>query len=131
MACEPAGTVFFTGTSPLTAIQLLWLNLITDGAPALALGTEKGDPDIMRHPPRPPSEPIINKFMQVGIAIQTIAKTVTVYCDNEPALKLYRRFGFEIEGIHRAYSLRDGQYTDTYAMARLHPRPPQLPRAAT
>ena len=33
--------------APLVAIQLLWLNLVTDGAPALALGTEKGDPDIM------------------------------------------------------------------------------------
>jgi L-phenylalanine/L-methionine N-acetyltransferase len=52
---------------------------------------------------------------------------LTVYVDNEYALKLYRRFGFEIEGTHRAYSLRDGQYTDTYAMARLHPRPPRLP----
>ena len=62
-------------SSPLTAIQLLWLNLVTDGAPALALGTEKGDPDIMRQPPRPPKEPIINRFMQVGILIQTIAIT--------------------------------------------------------
>jgi P-type Ca2+ transporter type 2C len=70
------GTLF-TGQSPLTAIQLLWLNLITDGAPALALGTEKGDPDIMNRPPRPPSQPIINRFMQLGISIQTIAKTVT------------------------------------------------------
>jgi Ca2+-transporting ATPase len=61
--------------SPLTAIQLLWLNLITDGAPALALGVEKGDPDIMRRAPRPPSEPIINRLMQVGILVQTIAIT--------------------------------------------------------
>ena len=68
------GTLFTKG-SPLTAIQLLWLNLITDGAPALALGTEKGDPDIMNQPPRPPSEPIINRFMQIGIAVQTIAIT--------------------------------------------------------
>jgi len=60
---------------PLTAIQLLWLNLVTDGAPALALGYEKGDPDIMNQPPRPPKEPIINKFMQLGILIQTIAIT--------------------------------------------------------
>jgi Ca2+-transporting ATPase len=61
--------------SPLTAIQLLWLNLVTDGAPALALGTEKGDPDIMQQKPRPPKEPIINRYMQTGIAIQTIAIT--------------------------------------------------------
>ncbi len=68
------GTLF-SRSSPLTAIQLLWLNLITDGAPALALGTEKGDPDIMNQPPRPPTEPIINRFMQAGIAVQTIAIT--------------------------------------------------------
>ncbi len=61
--------------SPLTAIQLLWLNLITDGAPALALGVEKGDPDTMDRPPRPPDEPIINKSMWLGITIQTIAIT--------------------------------------------------------
>ncbi len=68
------GTLF-SKSSPLTAIQLLWLNLITDGAPALALGTEKGDPDIMDNPPRPPKEPIINRYMQAGIAVQTVAIT--------------------------------------------------------
>ncbi|MDF1519352.1 MAG: cation-translocating P-type ATPase [Brevefilum sp.] len=60
---------------PLTAIQLLWLNLVTDGAPALALGTEPGDPDIMDRPPRPSQEPIINKYMLIGIVVQTIAIT--------------------------------------------------------
>jgi Ca2+-transporting ATPase len=54
---------------------LLWLNLVTDGAPALALATEKGDPDIMSRKPRPKDEPIINRFMQMGILIQTIAIT--------------------------------------------------------
>ena len=61
--------------SPLTAIQLLWLNLITDGAPALALGLEKGDPDLMDQPPRDPNEPILNRFMLTGIGVQTIAIT--------------------------------------------------------
>ena len=64
-----------TRTSPLTAIQLLWLNLVTDGAPALALAAEKGDPDVMARKPRPRKEPIINRFMQFGILIQTIAIT--------------------------------------------------------
>ena len=65
-------------SSPLTAIQLLWLNLITDGAPALALGMEKGEPDIMEQPPRPPHEPVINRPMWVGIVVQTAAITAAV-----------------------------------------------------
>jgi len=64
--------------APLTVIQLLWLNLLTDGAPALALAMEKGDPAIMERPPRPPSEPIINRTMRLGISIQTIAQTGVV-----------------------------------------------------
>jgi Ca2+-transporting ATPase len=64
--------------SPLTVIQLLWLNLITDGAPALALAMEKGDPDIMRRKPRPKNEPIINSSMRTGIIIQTITQTGAV-----------------------------------------------------
>jgi Ca2+-transporting ATPase len=63
---------------PLTAIQLLWLNLITDGAPALALAMEKGDPDIMDQKPRAKSEPIVNRSMGLGIGIQTIIQTGAV-----------------------------------------------------
>jgi len=64
--------------SPLTAIQLLWLNLITDGAPALALAMEKGDPDIMKQKPRAKNEPIINQTMRLGLLIQTIVQTAAV-----------------------------------------------------
>ena len=64
--------------APLTAIQLLWLNLVTDGAPALALAMEKGDPDIMERKPRPKDEPIIHGPMRLGIIIQTITQTVAV-----------------------------------------------------
>jgi Ca2+-transporting ATPase len=64
--------------SPLTAIQLLWLNLLTDGAPALALGMEKGDPDVMQRPPRPTKEPIINRIMIIRIAVMTVVLTFSV-----------------------------------------------------
>jgi Ca2+-transporting ATPase len=64
--------------TPLTAIQLLWLNLLTDGAPALALAMEKGDPDIMMRKPRPTNEPIINGSMGLGITVQTITQTGAV-----------------------------------------------------
>ncbi len=45
-----------------------------------------------------------------------------VNTDNARAIALYRRHGFTIEGTHRAYALRDGEYIDVHAMARLNPR---------
>ncbi len=75
--------------SPLTAIQLLWLNLITDGAPALALGVERGDPDIMDQPPRPPTEPIINRLMRLGIGVQTVAITTVTLMAYFVGLRLH------------------------------------------
>lgn len=42
-----------------------------------------------------------------------------VYCDNVPAVALYRKHGFVEEGRLRAYAFRDGAYVDVYAMARL------------
>jgi Ca2+-transporting ATPase len=62
----------------LTAIQLLTLNLVTDGAPALALGLEKADPDIMDRPPRPTHEPVINREMMGAIAVQTVSIATAV-----------------------------------------------------
>ena len=44
-----------------------------------------------------------------------------VYTDNEPAIRLYERFGFEREGTLRRYAFRDGRYVDAYVMSRLRP----------
>jgi len=49
---------------------------------------------------------------------------LSVYVDNAGAIALYRKFGFETEGRHRGYALRDGRYVDALTMARLHPAPP-------
>ncbi len=51
---------------------------------------------------------------------------LTVHADNERAIALYRSMGFEEEGRHRAYALKNGRYMDALFMARLHPNPPQL-----
>lgn len=64
---------------PLTAIQLLWLNLVTDSFPALALGREKGEPDIMKQPPRKKTESIINRSMKISIAVQSLAIFAAVF----------------------------------------------------
>jgi len=52
---------------PLLATQLLWINLVTDGAPALALGLDPADPGLMRRPPRPAGERVITGRMWSGI----------------------------------------------------------------
>jgi Ca2+-transporting ATPase len=105
-------------SSPLKPIQLLWLNLVTDGAPALALGTEKGDPDIMDQAPRPKKEPIVNRFMQVGIAIQTVAITAATLIAYALGLKtgdilVAETMAFatlSISELLRAYTARSERY---------------------
>lgn len=48
---------------PLTTLQILWMNLITDGIPALALSTEKAEPGAMKRAPYPPNESIFGRGM--------------------------------------------------------------------
>jgi len=106
---------------PLTAIQLLVLNLITDGAPALALGLEKGEPDIMERPPRPVGEPVINREMGWGIIIQGIAiTTITLiafrvgldwFPDNLSAAQTMAFATLSISELLRAYTSRSERYS--------------------
>lgn len=110
--------------SPLAPIQLLWLNLLTDGAPALALGTEKGDPDIMKLPPRRKDEPIIDGEMRIGIGIQTVVKTAATLTAYVLGLQLFPTSGAEnltastmafmtlgLSELVRAYTARSEHYS--------------------
>ncbi|MGE5633030.1 MAG: cation-translocating P-type ATPase [Caulobacteraceae bacterium] len=74
---------------PLIPIQLLWLNLVSDSFPALALGTEKGEPDIMKRKPRDAKEPILNKRLLTGIIVLSLAQTASVLIAFEWALSTY------------------------------------------
>jgi Ca2+-transporting ATPase len=74
---------------PLRPVQLLWLNLVSDGAPALALGLEKGDPDIMNHPPRSPKESVINRDMAIGIGVVGVVDAVAILAVFYLALQRY------------------------------------------
>jgi Ca2+-transporting ATPase len=74
------------GGVPLTPLQILWMNLVTDGLPALALAMEPGEPDIMKRPPFNPRESIFARglgfyMLRIGIifAILTIALMVWAY----------------------------------------------------
>ncbi len=61
---------------PLLATQILWINLVTDGAPALALGVDPAEPDLMSLPPRPREEGIITGRMWSGIVFVGVIMAV-------------------------------------------------------
>ena len=61
---------------PLLATQILWVNLVTDGAPALALGVDPADPGVMTERPRPRSEGVITRNMWSGIAFVGVVMAV-------------------------------------------------------
>ncbi len=58
---------FFGMPLPLTALQILWINLVTDGLPGLALGLEPSERDTMRRPPHPPGESIFARGLGVAV----------------------------------------------------------------
>jgi len=62
----------------LTPVMLLWINLVTDGLPALALGADPKVPGIMERPPRDKDEPVIDKRLMVMIAGVGILMAVTI-----------------------------------------------------
>jgi Ca2+-transporting ATPase len=55
--------------APLLSTQILWINLLTDSAPALALGMEPADPSQMRQPPRDPRSRVITRRMWINILL--------------------------------------------------------------
>ena len=56
--------------TPLIPVQLLWINLVTDGLPALALSMERPDPDVMRRKPRPPNESLFSREIGFSVLLQ-------------------------------------------------------------
>lgn len=104
---------------PLLPIQLLWLNLVTDSFPALALGVEKGEAGIMEEPPRNPDEPLLDSELKLTIAIQSVAITIATlgayilglqwYGNQEEGVAVARTMAFAtliISELLRSYSAR-------------------------
>jgi Ca2+-transporting ATPase len=64
-----------SATIALTAVQLLWVNLTTDGLPAIALGVDPGDPDIMDRKPRDPKESVFTRDVKTYLSLVPLLMT--------------------------------------------------------
>ena len=86
---------------PLLPVQILWINLITDSFPALALGVEKTDPDIMKEAPRHPDESIFagglgTRIIIQGIMIATISLFTFWYADTHWGIETAQTMTFTV-----------------------------------
>jgi Ca2+-transporting ATPase len=61
---------------PLLAVQILWINLVTDSGPALALGVDPPAPHLMRRPPRPRGQGVIDRAMWAGLLLVGITMAI-------------------------------------------------------
>ena len=112
-------SMLFNWPIPLLPIHLLWVNLLTDSFPALALGVEQKEPGIMKEKPRDPNESIINKDMIINIAVQSCVMTAAVlisfyYGWKNYSLEMGRTYAFVtiiLSELFRAYSARSEKHT--------------------
>jgi len=85
-------------TIALTATQLLWVNLTTDGLPAIALGVDPGDPDLMERKPRDPNESVFTRDVKIYLSVLPILMS---------ALLLFGYFYYKPwEGAHQLAEAR-------------------------
>jgi Ca2+-transporting ATPase len=82
---------------PLVALQILWVNLTTDGLPALALGVEPPEPDLMRRAPRKAGEAVFSRSVLTVLA----ALSLIIVAGTGPMFYIY----WQTEGIDKAQSM--------------------------
>ena len=86
--------------TPFLPIHVLWVNLVTDGLPAVALSIDPKDPDLMRYPPRDPNERILTRFWRFIL----FAAIVDFISDFLPFLWTYANTGSAVQARTVAFT---------------------------
>ncbi|HEX2908743.1 MAG TPA: cation-translocating P-type ATPase, partial [Phototrophicaceae bacterium] len=112
-------------TIPLTTLQILWMNLITDGIPALALGVEKGEQGVMLRAPYAPTESIFGRGMArhiliVGLLLGVTGLLLGIWSFNQylsEATPIAAELGLTMEQLVEAQRVNDLDLNDPVAVA--------------
>ena len=105
--------------SPLTAIQILWMNLVTDSFPALALSVENKALDVMKRPPRPPGEKILSRnrlasILAGGLFMAVLTLVPYYYLLSHESLAVARTIAFNtlvLQQLMFAFASRSSKYS--------------------
>jgi Ca2+-transporting ATPase len=110
---------------PLLPVQILWINLISDGLPALALAVDPNEPDLMRRPPRSPTESFLTArrvtFLSVQgmfIALTTLFAFVVCLSDTNAGVAQARTVAFTVLVVAQLFHALNCR-SDSYSVFRL------------
>jgi magnesium-transporting ATPase (P-type) len=123
-----------TVVAPLVATQILWINLLTDSAPALAMGVDPPPDDVMSQPPRSLTDRVIDRRMQWGIvfvgAVMAAATLLTVdsqlpggLIDGTDSLETARTAGFTVLVVAQLFNCFNSRSERTSAFSHLFTNP--------
>ncbi len=101
-------SIILSMPSPLSAIQLLWVNLTTDSLPAIALGLEEAQDSVMEHPPVPPDAPLFSakrvlRILFEGLLIGTLAVSAFALGCNMQGFSTGRTMCFVVLGMSQLF----------------------------
>ena len=116
--------------APLLATQILWINLLTDTGPALAMGVDPPPRDVMRHPPRRLTDRVIDRQMQLGVvlvgAVMALATLFVIdlklpggFIEGSAGLAEARTAGFTVLVLAQLYNCFNSRSDRTSAFSGL------------
>ena len=119
-----------TVVAPLLATQILWINLLTDTGPALAMGVDPPPRDVMRHPPRRLTDRVIDRQMQLGVvlvgAVMALATLFVIdlklpggFIEGSAGLAEARTAGFTVLVLAQLYNCFNSRSDRTSAFSGL------------
>jgi Ca2+-transporting ATPase len=90
---------------PVIAVQILWINLVTDSFPALALSVDPPEEDVMLRPPRDPQEPVITRRMFYNMIIVGVVMCVSTLLLFSFALGVFSPLGISYSNLDKARTI--------------------------